>query len=288
MRNNKKKAFLSCAVVAAIGLLAAPEAMASGSSTCLLTTPSIEVVPDSNLVPTPCYVSDPFSLSPSCSAGGEFTGIKYKNITGSSLNHVATLVTRNNEVVVPNSTQVIENCGGDPVTKLGKATCHADAVKINGVPAGAEFWVIVSGRVLPIETTIATKPTAYSSTIKCFPITGLGLNLPPAARVTETLTDGDCSSVDGCCSVEFTLDAVGGAVLSAKLTQASLDNGCVSPGMALDGTLDGKPAEALELLLDGESLGLGNFGNGYFHSGDTSCTTKIVGGKVYTYGKPCP
>jgi hypothetical protein len=88
--------------------------------------------------------------------------------------------------------------------------------------------------------------------------------------------------------VEFTLDKFGGNVLSAKLTDASIQAGCQSPDMAPDGTLNPKSVEGLQLTLDGDDLGTGKFGDGYIQSGEQSCTTRIVGGKVYTWGSPCP
>ena len=36
------------------------------------------------------------------------------------------------------------------------------------------------------------------------------------------------------------------------------------------------------------SLGEGQFGEGYVSSGTNSCTTRIIGGRVYTWGNPCP
>lgn len=264
MRNNKKKAFLSCAVVAAIGLLAAPEAMATGSCTSF--------VPTITILEGPCPVDSSNPLT--CLTSGPYTGIKYK-ITGSP-DHVATVVTANNTVLVPSGFQAYAACAGDPVTFLGKYSCHEKAVKVNpNAAAAGEFWLVVTGAKTPILQSMVAKK---GFCIQPFAVVGLGLNLPPVAPVTETLTDGDCSSLAGCCAVEFTLNGIGGEVLSAKLVPPS------APGCSLDV----KPASALELILDGESLGPGNFGNGYFHSGDTSCTVKTVGDKVYRYGNPCP
>jgi hypothetical protein len=38
----------------------------------------------------------------------------------------------------------------------------------------------------------------------------------------------------------------------------------------------------------GTTLGKGKFGDGYISTGGDSCTTRVIGGKVYTWGTPCP
>jgi hypothetical protein len=266
------------ALVVAAGLLAAPAAMATGSMSCTFTL-DFEAS-------APCLVSveDPENLPPpvnlACSAQGNYTGIKYTN-KGNGLDHVATLVTRNNLSVVPVTTtgsQVYTAGTGDPVTGLGKYSAHEKAVKINGVPANAVFWILVPGRKLPIETSIVGKKNG-SSCVKSMAIPGLGLDAPEAS-VTEVLRHGDCA-------VEFTLNAVTGTVISAKLTDDS-------PGTC---TLHQTTTDQLNLELNepfGDCatppcpLGPGQFGNGYVQTGSASCTTRIVGGKVYTWGSPCP
>jgi hypothetical protein len=258
-------------VVAGMGLLAAPAAMATGGSCSFTLSFSAE---------GPCAVDKDDTQGPDCSRPGGYTGIKYTN-TGSSLDHAATLVTRNNTSIFPVSptgSQVYTECTGDPVSGLGKYSCHQKAVKINGIPAGQSFWIIVPGQKAAIETSLAGKRNC--SGVKSIPIIGLGLDAP-AAPVTETLQHGVCA-------VEFTMNALTGTVQGAKLTPASLDLGCESPDMKDDGTLNGSPVENLELVLNGVSLGNSNFGSGYVNSGAASCTTRVVGGKVYTFGKPCP
>jgi hypothetical protein len=282
---NKKLAFLACALVAATGLLAAPAAMATNNpppSSCS-STPTIQVVPDAYGVPTPCRVADP-SL-PRCAGPNEdagYTGIHYKNTTATSFNHVATLVTSNNEVFVPSGTQVITGCQGDPVTQLGYRSCHENAVKINGVPASSDFWVVVKGRTTPIQTSMATR---CGSTVKCFPILGLGLTASTDQLIQQVET---VTSQDGCV-LEFFSNSLTGGTAVARLTAESVANGCSSPTLDDDlATILPQDVAALEVKLAGRTLGFGKFGEGYIRSGTNSCTTRIVGGKVYTWGKPCP
>jgi hypothetical protein len=266
---SKKMAFLCCAIVAAMSLLASPAAMATGgSNSCAAFAPNVEVVEG------PCPVSDP--SNPVCTGQGAYTGIKYQN-TGTCADHLATLVTRDSIVSLATGNQVYSACSGDPLTGLGKLSCHEKAVKVNPATQTTAFWVVVQGTKDPIETSVVAKK---GSCLVSKALPGLGQDAP-AAPVTEILQHGACA-------VEFTLNAVTGKVQSAKLTQASLDAGCESPSMGSDGTLNGKPAENLELVLGGVSLGFTNFGEGYVNTGSASCTTRIVGGRVYSWGAPCP
>lgn len=286
---RKKTAFLSCAAVAVVALLAAPAAMATGYSSSCNASPTIKVVAGPCAVTfgmcgtVPCL---PSQGAPRCAGPNEvaeYTGIQYKNLSSStSLNHVAALVTRNNEVVVPSGTQVIKDCKGDPVTELGKRTCHADAVKFNGVPASASFWFVVKGRQLPIETTVASKQTSSSSP-KCFPIVGLGLTASSSQLIQQVQR---VTSQDGC-AVDFITDSLTGDVLSAKLTAESLTNGCTSPSLNGD-TIEPLDAAEFEVFRGSESFGSWKFGEGYIRSGQNSCTTRVIGGRVYTWGDPCP
>jgi hypothetical protein len=285
-RNKKRLAFLACAVVAvavAIGSRPARDVMATGFSTCKPLT--IDVTDG------PCTVAQ-FDLgSPVCKpestcvddCGNDYTGIEYT--IGTTVDYVATLVTANN-TVSPATGNVEEPtpCKGDSSTGLGKYSCHEKAVKIDYADR-QKFWVVVKDNKQPLMTSVVAKK--YSNTY-CAAVLGFGLD-SVAAPVTQILThctDPEVSST--CCSVEFTLDQIGGSALKAKFTQESLDNDCSSPEMKADGTILGQPIGNLELVLDGRSLGSANYGIAELNSGDTSCTTKIIGGKVYTYGKPCP
>jgi hypothetical protein len=272
---------MACAIVTAALWLVAPDAMATGGGyTSCKATPSIRVTADENGVPTPCPVV-PNGLGGWRCAGtredATKTGIRYENFTSGDLNHVAVLVTANNDVLVPSSTQVIKNCDGDPVTGLGKRACHENAVKLNGVPRLGKVWVVVDGAIkTALPTTIATKPTPNSNTVKCFSILGLGLDSAPVAGVTETLSHRD--PVTGkLCSVEFTLDSAGANVLAAKLT----------PDSDPDCDLRVDKVEDVEITIGGQPHKL-KFGQGYLQSGLNSCTTRVIGGRVYSWGSPCP
>jgi len=266
-----RKVFLSCTTLAAVVLALAVTTVLAEDDESTCTNPS---TPIAVVVAGPCPVSN--TGSPACTGTGGWTGIQYKvNKTG--LTDVATLVTENNSV--PGGTSIQPACKGDSKTGLGKKSCHEKAVKPVVFSVGSDkfFWVLVNGSKDPVDTTVAGK---VGSKVYCSKVPGLGLDAP-AAQVTETLTH------DGC-SVEFTLNSATGTVISAKLTQESIDSGCSSPSLGDGGVIDPKSVGALEINLDGTSLGAGAFGSGYFQTGANSCITRIVGGRVYTWGNPCP
>jgi len=278
-----RKAWLTSAATVVAVLFAATAAMAHDSSSPTCTSGGLPV-PIEVVDGTPCTVTavDAALPNPVCKGqpgactsecGPDYTGIQYE-ITG-AVDYVATLVTADNTVVPSTCTSVYPPCKGDEKIGLGKYSCHEQAVKPKIVDN--KFWIIVEGNKQAIQTSVAAKK--YSKTL-CSAILGLGVDAP-VAPVTETLQHGECA-------VEFTMNSLTGTVLSAKLTPASVVAGCESPDMALDGTLDAKAVETLELVLNGETLGGGNYGNGFFNSGIGSCTTRVIGGRVYTWGKPCP
>jgi hypothetical protein len=256
-----KKAILFCVAVAALGLASAASAVAGGwqKTSCSSFNPNIVVLEG------PCPVADP--NQPECGSSGDYTGVMYQN-TGSYADHLATLVTRNNIVSVATGNQSYDACDGDPVTGLGKLSCHEKAVKVNPADQTTAFWIVVDGYKQGIETSVVAKK---GSCVKSFPVVGLGLG-SAVAPVTETLTHGQCAVV-------FTLDSASGSVLNAQLTQDSIDAGC---------NLINDSVENLEVKLGSQTLGFGQFGSGYVQTGSTSCTTRIIGGRVYSWGSPCP
>jgi len=247
------------ALAAAAAVLAPADAMATGfgGGSCKASRWTVTVLDG------PCTVSNPGV--PACSPDGDYTGIKYK-VGGGSADHVATLVTAPNDVQVPPASQVFAPCVGDPVTGLGRRSCHEKAVKVNPSAHTREFWVVVEGDRLPVDTSVAVKK---GSCVQSYEVAGLGLGT--LASVTETQTHGDCT-------VLFTLDAATGTVLSAKLTPESITEGCQ---LRIDDVTD------IEVTLGGVPLGTAQFGNGVIQTGNTSCTTRIIGGRVYSWGDTC-
>jgi len=272
-----KKTWLTSAAMAVGGLLAATAAMASGSGSGSQTCSPF---PGSGIVAAePCTVAEADLGSPVCKSastcegsacGDDYTGIRY-TITP-DVKSVLTLVTVNNTVVseaTGNDPEEIP-CKGDTSTGLGKLSCHEKLVRIPNEDS-QDFWVVVKGIVQPVPTTVVAKKKTHPYTTYCAPVLGLGLD-GPVAPVTETLEHGECA-------VEFTMNAFTGTVLSAKLTQASVDAAC---------DFLTNDVQDLAITLHGDPIGTVNYGNGHFNTGGESCTTRVIGGRVYTWGKPCP
>lgn len=312
MRNNKKKVFLYCAVVAAIGLLAAPGAMTTGSSTyasnddgpsrCIPFPPSTIQVTRG-----PCIVTQTDLGFPVCkgqtgacqgSCGPDYTGIQYTITT--PVDSVATLVTANNTVSqatgnLPEPTP----CKGDTTTGLGKNSCHEQAVKILYANR-QQFWVVVAGNKQPIMTTVAAKK--YSTTYCTSPqgIVGLGLDIPEGCvsscgnfNPDQTLKRSEVVDFKGC-AVQFDTSVTTGAVLNTThlLPTCSITQPppcSTNPNCSALMVKDVKDIEIrLQTNLGFVSLGTGNFGDGTFSTGSNSCTTRVIGGRVYSWGSPCP
>lgn len=225
----------------------------------------------------PCAVYD--TAQPSCQDPGPFTGIQYE-VTGPT-DYAATLVTRNNEVSAATGNTSYAACDGDPVTGLGEDSCHEKAVSVNRLLLPGRFWVVVDGQKSPIETSIVLKKGWCSQS---FAVQGLGLEGPNPfrlARRTETVNFKGCE-------VLFEIDPETDEVVSARLTPESLKAGCESPSQTSDGVIEPMSADAAELSVNGQSYGFGKWGDGYFSTGENSCTTRIIGGRLYSWGNPCP
>jgi hypothetical protein len=256
------RAFLSGAIVAAASLLAAPAAMATGYS-CSSLNYTVTVLAG------PCLVQDP--LDPVCGNEGEFTGIKYK-LSGSQADHVYTLVTANNAVATPPGVQVFPvGAGCSSSVFLGKDSKHEQCVKVNPAGATREFWVVVAGKKKALQTTIAIKK---GTCLKSVAIAGLGAdtNVFAAAVPKEVVAFKECK-------VEFTKDPLTGEVASAALTADSPES-CQFYETTVDQISVSVPGAG--------NVGVPKFGEGYVSSGENSCITRIVGGRVYTWGAPCP
>jgi hypothetical protein len=246
------KAFLSCVAVAAMGVLGPATTLANGHKySCSSFNPSVTIVKG------PCPV------------------------TGSP-DHVATVVTANNTVVGPSGVQVYDACEGDPVTGLGHDSCHEIAIKVNPDTLTGDFWVVVDkSKAAVLQSVVAKK----GSCVVPMAIAGLGYDVNPfaATQKVETINFKGCA-------VDFTYDTLTGAVVSAALNPNNAKPACIAGQndgqcCAFNG---GEDVSHLTLELNGEPLGAGQIGSGYVSTGDHSCTTRIIGGRVYTWGAPCP
>jgi hypothetical protein len=276
------KAFFSLAVVAAATLLAATSAVASAPPQTCTTNDG------------QWFVSAVGPSDVSCGSGNckeiDYAISPIAPNSGTP-DHVAILVggTNTSDVIVPGGIQVYPPCSGDPVTGLGQFACQEMAVKVNPDPYKKAFPLVVRGGS-PITTTIATKkgkkPVGYCSII------GLGVQPPPPP-------DGSC--VPSCggfhpfqelkkfetivfkgCAVTFEYDLTDGHVVSAVLDEENSKPGCTFHEDVVENILVTIPG------VEGVENSLVRFGDGYWSHSNNSCTTRIIGGKTYTWGDPCP
>ncbi len=255
---------LCLALVPAVALLAASPAMATGygHSSCSSVSFSFQVVQG------PCLVKDP--ASPKCGTEGEYTAIQYK-VGGSSADHVFILASANNTVLVPPAVQVSGPGAGCGTTELGKDVRHLQCVKVNPNPMTRTFWLVVAGKKTPIPTTIAAKK---GSCLKSAAIAGFGndTNAFQAVNPTEIVAFKKCK-------VEFVKDPVTNDVVDANLTADSPDT-C---------SLFKNSVDQMTVTVPGAGdVGIPKFGDGYVSSGTNSCITRFIGGRIYTWGDPCP
>jgi hypothetical protein len=301
MRNSK--AFFSVAITAAAALLAGTAVMAAGPKATRSRRPMTQqqaITQQQAAPPTTCtteFEAATFTVTrgptfvPCEVPGGQCTEIEYQQVSGSRR---AVYVLEGKGVVAvypPNEGTVVgPPCLG--VDGFGAGACHEQAVR-TFPDEGGVFSITVEGVRRPSPTSVAVNVEGLES---C-EILGLGLeNSPNPDQTTQTTETIDFEG----CAVTFLRDAQTGDVVSAALDpDQSTKPLCTSPGQqdccrALFAEEDGttlvpQPVTELEVTLaDGTTLGKGKFGDGYISTGGDSCTTRVIGGKVYTWGKPCP
>jgi hypothetical protein len=130
-------------------------------------------------------------------------------------------------------------------------------------------------------------PSRGDDKVAACTILGIGLEGgPDPNQLTQTSERIDFKG----CVVEFTRDPVTGEVEKAQLLTPTSTSGeaCESPSLQKDGTIAPRPIGEIEVLLGGTPLLEPKFGDGYISTGTESCTTRVIGGRVYTWGSPCP
>lgn len=178
-------------------------------------------------------------------------------------------------------------CVGDEATNSGVGSCHEQAIRFNPDDVvDGPFWFVVEGLRQPSATTLTLKA---NKTFRC-EIKGVGdlvdENVLPAGCVPscgnfnpdQTLTKTEKLNFHGC-EVVFEFDLNTGEVVDAFLTQESQDNDCDFD--------EGSVAE-LELKVDNVSFGFGKFGDGMISTGGNTCSCRVIGGRWWCWGRPCP
>jgi hypothetical protein len=314
-RESKRKEGVRCrkllllVVVTAVGLLAALPAVAAEANLPLSCTTSggwtITVTKG------PCATTAGASTSTSgelvCDASGTNTAIEYSVTGPGTPDHVFTLVhvTNPGDVLYAgagNEGAIYPACIGDNLSGIGLYACHEQAVRLNPESGkSGVFKVIEKGRREPIATSMVVKKGKATDTCR---IMGLGLEMtidpqlacvPNCTQVNpeQQMTKTEIVRFKGC-AVRFEYNLDTGEVISAFFDETSSDKPLCPAGVSSSNSccyfneLDGEAVNHLTLYLNGQSLGAGLFGDGYISSGTGSCTTRVIGGKVYTWGCPCP
>jgi hypothetical protein len=296
-----EKAFLSCAIVAAAGLLDARVALATGGS-CnnpMGGTITVVSVPPGSTEPGACTVEDP--AAPACASSGGWTGIEYQVTGGSATDVVSTLVTVNN-TVLPNQVYLsagyylkdpctVPNGGGDPTTGLGKYSCHERALRVKVGPItlpdsspAQGFWVLVKGNKQPIPTTIAQKRGVCPN--KTVAILGLGLDIPEGCVSTcgsfnphQGVKNLQIVSWEGCV-IEKHFSPTTGAFLGVSTDTP----GCTIEVGDFNNSLNPPRPVTNLTLTDTSGTEAITFADGDATSGDSSCFNTFVGG---VYARVC-
>lgn len=209
-------------------------------------------------------------------------------LTAQQPDHFATLIAADDPsatVTGVTSASIAMPCEGDNLTLLGRLSCHERTVRVNPAPSQMSFTVSLAGvRPLVPYSFVVRNNKNLSSCV----IAGLGPQTEETpAPVTEIIREPSSD-----CAVEFTKDIATGKVINAELTPESVLLGCdfiQTPVENLRLSVKGLSSCPVPTLPDGSCpIGTAKFGEGYVHSGDSSCTTRIIGGRVYTWGSPCP
>jgi hypothetical protein len=286
-----RRAFLSCTVVAALGLFATGTTMAGGhshggGSSSNWNMPTSKPSP----APTSCTTGN-YTITVthgpsfvSC-ASGQCTEIEYTVTGPGTPDEIAVATGLGVQYVHGPNPAWYPPCVGDEDTDIAEGACHEQAAEVHPTSSLPQtFTVGLDGQRSPGPTTIAVK---RGSSVGLCRIQGIGLDSVPgqfdSTQTTERLT------FEGC-AVDFVHDSTG-AVLSATLSPESTKPLCSANGNVAPCCSDviTSNIDKLTLTLEGVGeLGAGQVGNGTVATGSNSCTTRIIGGRVYTWGSPCP
>jgi hypothetical protein len=272
-------AFLSCTLAAAAVLAAAPVMAADIPTSCTIKLADEHGTPNGDTYSV-SVVSGP-SLS-SCNApSGQCTSIQYSVSGKVTPERIGVLEGVGVVSADGGSTNIIHPpCHGDKSTELGKNSCHEQAIGF--VPDGGttNLKLTLDGQRSTSPTSLVVVKGKFSGT--CV-IEGTGLD--DSAGPFQNVSKVETNIFEGC-AVTFKFDASGNVVSAVNDPKQSDPNADCSP--LITTTVD-KLTVTLDIPGMGtQTLGAGQFGDGYISTGSASCTSRVVAGRVYTWGKPCP
>jgi hypothetical protein len=272
-------AFLSCTIAAAGALAAAPATAGDIPTSCKIKLVNEHGTPNGDTY-TVNVVSGP-ALSSCNSPSGQCTAISYQ-VTGSVVPERIGVLEGVGVVSADGGASNIVHppCHGDKSTELGKNSCHEQAIGV--VPDGSttNLKVTLDGARSTSPTSLVVVKGLFSGT--CV-IEGTGLD--DSAGPFQNVFKIETNVFEGC-AVTFKFDSSGNVVSAVNDPKQSDPTAVCSPLVTT--TID-KLTVTLDIPGQGPTaLGAGQFGDGYISSGSASCTSRVVAGRVYTWGAPCP
>jgi hypothetical protein len=235
---------------------------------------------------------DPFG-NLACDASGDCTAVQYSVDGSRNISHVAVLARAlegSDSVVAAgpsDSSSVFGRCEGDVQSGLGKHTCHEQAIRYNSEgDKSFSFYFVVQGRRVIAPTTVLVEGGNRSGSCE---IVGVGEEevddssfacVPNCGNIdiNQTMVRTEILKFKGC-DLVFEYDTATGDLISVGLTAESENKNC--------DLLQG-PVGELELSKGNTSFGLGLFGDGLISTGSNTCSCRIIGGRYWCWGLPCP
>jgi hypothetical protein len=232
-----------------------------------------------------------------CDTGTDCTGIEYlvDPIGGKTAAHAFAVVRDSGLTTDPDLgvnvfgdfNAVYPPCEGDGIIGGGQHMCHEQTISVNPFAyANSGFRLAVKGSF--VTTWSSVYFMVGKKDIQSCSIPGLGTDsslysgscVPSCGNFNadQTLTKTEKLNFQGC-EVVFEFDLNTGEVVSAYLTEESIEAEC---------DFDTGSVALLELKVDDVSYGFGKFGDGMISTGSNTCSCRVIGGRWWCWGRPCP
>jgi hypothetical protein len=221
--------------------------------------------------------------------------------------------------------EVFERCLGDPCDlMMGVHSCQEQLVRYvplqpqRGIPFqenAYRFAVVGTGNRSVSSTTVGVGAYTEGLEVEYCEILGLGREIPPSCVPScgnfsseQTRTRSEIFTFKEC-SVRFDFDPATGEVLNFGLNICEEDQQCNEIDRCCE-LLDGEPdpdcpycceivgplnVKDIQVELpDQEGIEKtvvelpATFGDGFISAGSDSCSCRVIGGRVYCWGKNCP
>jgi hypothetical protein len=214
------------------------------------------------------HVIGPFTVT--CPDGGDCTAVYYQITQLKTLApaFVSVLADHDASIVVPEPADLYEPCVGDNFVRNGLNDCSSRAVRLDddGIdPDKNAFTLMVRGQKAVTDGSLVVKNGSVYERCR---IASLGQDKfdVHAQRTTSQQV------VFKGCTVTIPTDPVTGETGEATIS----GEGCVFAANA-------EPVSEGELIVDGKNVGAFTFGDGYISSGASSCTTKVISNRLYSW-----